>query len=506
MSHGRASRFNLWTFGPPGPGAHRAGRPPGSAEHTEDGMRIPLFTALGALATATGLAAAQPPAPGPMPAGPMPGQPTTPGSAAVTEPAAAPPAVLATPAPLPPAAAAPVANGVPYSPVAAFQGMPPGWSPGAPVSDLAHWYNVPVKGPQAWVGAELLLWQVRQGPLPTPLVNTTIVPVDLAGTITTGSIVDPNAVTILGNQRIGFDTFTGVRATAGRWLDCCQELGVETTFFILPERGREIAFAGGTGPNATPALTVPFNSVAGGFVGETSTTIAGPFAGATVTGNVGLTMNSRLWGGDGDMLLNLAKGEYWRVDGIVGFKYLSLHEDLEFRTNLTSAPGGGTFDQFQVRNHFYGGEIGARSTGRMNKLGAELTTKVALGDTAREVQIRGSSALPNNLGGGVAPGGLFALSSNIGRSTTDKFSVVPQVNGKLSYDWTCHFRTTAGYNFLYWTDVIRPGNVIDRNINPNLAPVFGGGPGGVGLALPQRRNVDSDFFAHGVSIGVELMW
>src|SRR5207248_10811483 len=152
--------------------------------------------------------------------------------------------------------------------------------PGAPSSDLAHWYNVPIHGPQAWFGVEYLLWWVRPGPVSIPLANTTRVPVDLATAVSTGSIADPNAITILGNQRIYFGTSSGVRATVGRWLDSCQEVGVEGNFFILPERIRTIVLAGGTGPNTTPALTVPFNSVGGTFVGETSATIAGPFAGA----------------------------------------------------------------------------------------------------------------------------------------------------------------------------------------------------------------------------------
>ena len=54
-----------------------------------------------------------------------------------------------------------------------------------------------------------------------------------------------------------------------------------------------------------------------------------------------------------------------------------------------------------------------------------------------------------------------------------------------------------GYNFMYWSNVVRPGDQIDRNINPNLAPVFGGTAGGVGAAAPARLNRETDFWAHG---------
>jgi hypothetical protein len=475
-------------------------------------MRVSLFTSLGALVATTGLASAQPPAPAPLPPGTatdaatspaLPAQPNTPPATGTAPP------ILATPTPAAtvPAPAGPAAGpAVQQSAVAAFQGVPPGWTPGAPISDLAQWYNIPVHGPQAWFGAEYLMWWVRPMPVPAPLVNTTIVPVDLATSISTGSIIDPNAVTIVGRERINFGTFSGVRATAGRWLDACQEVGVEANFFIFPEQTRSFVVVGGTGPNATPALTVPFNSVGGAFLGETSTTIAGPFAGAAINGAVGVRLTSDLWGGDADGLLNLAKGEFWRMDAIGGFKFLALDESMEFATALRTAPFGATLDTFRTRNRFYGGEIGVRGSTHMEKLSFDGTVKVGLGDTQRELDIRGASIIPDNLGGGTAAGGLFALASNIGRTNSGKFSVVPQLNATLAYNWNCHFRTSIGYNFLYWTDVNRPGDQIDRNINPNLAPVFGGGPGGTGPAQPQRLNHDNDFIAHGLSFGLDLTW
>ena len=45
---------------------------------------------------------------------------------------------------------------------------------------------------------------------------------------------------------------------------------------------------------------------------------------------------------------------------------------------------------------------------------------------------------------------------------------------------------------------------------PSVSQVLGAlatpGPGGPGLALPQRINHDNDFIAHGVTFGLELSW
>ena len=121
-------------------------------------------------------------------------------------------------------------------------------------------------------------------------------------------------------------------------------------------------------------------------------------------------------------------------------------------------------------------------------------------------EVAGSSSLV--IGGVPAvtlPGGIFALPTNIGRFSGDDFAVVPEVTVKLGWRLTGNLGVFAGYNFLYWSRVIRPGNQIDRAVNDTLIPtsnVFGAAEGD--LSRPARLFNTSDFWAHGVSFGVEL--
>src|SRR4051812_18388461 len=135
-------------------------------------MRVPLFTTLVALVAGTGLAAAQAPATAPAPSAPAtapavtaaePGGPALPAPTPINPPSA--------PLPVGPSTQVPGQTG--NSPVAAWQSLPPGWSPGAPVSDLAHFYNVPYHGPQGWFGVDYLMYWISPGPITVPLVNTT---------------------------------------------------------------------------------------------------------------------------------------------------------------------------------------------------------------------------------------------------------------------------------------------------------------------------------------------
>jgi hypothetical protein len=501
-------------------------------------MRVAQFASLGALAAAAGLATAQPPAPPPSPAnplaspipmgqpmppsGPLPPPPgVTPPMGVTPPPGVTPPATGPTmtpptdtkpPTPLPPPTPVtppPPRTVAPYGsavPAAAWSGLQPA-HPGGAFSELAQAYNAPLRGPQTWGSVDYLLWWVRPGPVPVPLVNTTIVPEDLAGSIAAGGVTDPLARTIFGDQSVDFGGLSGVRFVVGTWFDNCQETGFEASMFFLPQQSRGLGFIGGTGTNAQPALTVPFNSVGPGpVIGETSATIAGPFAGAAVIGSINERMTTNLWGGDADMLFNLWKGEFWRFDAIGGFKFLDLYETMDFETTVRTAPFGSTDDQFRTTTRFYGGEIGGRVSAQMDRLGFQFAAKVGLGDNEETVDVRGSSIAPTDFGGAPGLGGLFAQSSNIGSTTHGRFSVVPQIITSVSYDVNCHLKFNAGYNFIYWTDVARPGNQIDRNINPNLAPVFGGAAGGVGAPQPTRLAQESDFWAQGLSLGMTVTW
>jgi hypothetical protein len=65
-----------------------------------------------------------------------------------------------------------------------------------------------------------------------------------------------------------------------------------------------------------------------------------------------------------------------------------------------------------------------------------------------------------------------------------------------------HVRFTAGYSFLAWTGVVRPGHLIDTRINPNqFPPTTTGGP-----LLPERQHGSETFWANTLTAGVEIRY
>ena len=132
-----------------------------------------------------------------------------------------------------------------------------------------------------------------------------------------------------------------------------------------------------------------------------------------------------------------------------------------------------------------------------------------LGHVAKEVKTRqrldiaGSETIVAPNGSSQSfNGGLLALPSNIGQFGKTKFSFVPEIGVTVGYQLTDKIRLYAGYNFLYWTNVIRPGGQIDRILDVTQIPNFtiaGATPAGQNRPAVLFR--ESDYWAQGIVIG-----
>ena len=105
----------------------------------------------------------------------------------------------------------------------------------------------------------------------------------------------------------------------------------------------------------------------------------------------------------------------------------------------------------------------------------DLLMRMAIGSTHQSVLIDGSTTISGSsvstaITSQDATGGLLAQRTNIGEYTRNRFAVVPELGVTLGYAMTPQWRATLGYTFLYWSSVVRPGDQIDRNVNPNLFP------------------------------------
>ena len=93
------------------------------------------------------------------------------------------------------------------------------------------------------------------------------------------------------------------------------------------------------------------------------------------------------------------------------------------------------------------------------------------------------------------------------RTSTRNFSLIPETNVSLSYQATQHIRLFGGYNFLYWTNVIRPGDYLNNQVDSRQIPTDQNFINGFQATRnPPISHVMHNFYAHGFHAGFEIGW
>jgi Putative beta barrel porin-7 (BBP7) len=348
-----------------------------------------------------------------------------------------------------------------------------------------------------YLSGEYLLWWIKDSRMP-PLVTTGPV----GGT---GALGAPGTTVLFGGH-VNNEERSGGRFTAGYWFNNDHTLALETTFFFLANR--TVNFAANS--STVPVLARPFFNLNTGT--EFAEITAAP---GIATGTIGVRTFSHLWGADINLRGNIFDTCRWRFDLLGGFRYLNLREGINIQENILAAPTAPLFpgstivvtDDFNTRNQFYGGQLGFRLGWTRNRWSVDWLTKVALGDTHQVLNIQGSQLITSPAGVTTfANGGLLALGSNIGSFSRDRFAVVPETDLILGFQVRPHIKLLIGYSFLLWSDVVRPGNQIDRVIDVSKIPNSGLMVAPTGQNRPAPLFRGTDFWAQGISFGMEFVF
>jgi hypothetical protein len=373
-----------------------------------------------------------------------------------------------------------------------------------------------------WGRADYLLWWVKNGPAPPPLVTT-----GPASAVSPGVLGQPGAAIVLGEQPIDYGTFVGGRWTVGTWFNLHQSLGLEVTGLVLEKRTAFSAVNSDSG--GAPVLARPFINAQTNTEFVAFATFPDRFAGGVV-----VAASDRLWGLEANLLRNeflksvsLRGDRPWadvRADWFLGFRYMDLRESLDILQSSQILAGGvASFlgntvgppnvenlrDTFATQNFFWGGQLGSRWQLCRGPWLLDVLGKLALGGTQQIINVGGTTTLvgPSAVNGSqTAAGGLLTTSTNIGRSSRDRFSVIPELGVQLGYQICPEARLFFGYTWIYWTDVVRPSNQIDRVVNLTQVPIhpsFGPLTGPVRPTVPFQ---ESNFWAQGLNFGIELRY
>lgn len=383
-------------------------------------------------------------------------------------------------------------------------GPPPGAVDGAgPVPPSACSLSGPCGPPERWwVGGEYLLWWLKESRFP-PLLTT-------GPRSSLGIIGQPGTRVLVGDDNLDRPQRSGGRLTAGGWITEYQGFGLEISAFWMESVNRSVN-AVSTGAPDSAVLARPFFNVLTGREDSLLVTFPGAFSGTVTSGNTTLQCDTgRLMGGEFHFIANLCCESDYRIDFLVGYRYLSLDDHFGLTENTVAAPNlGGAItsilDRIDTTNRFNGGQLGLRGEWRYNRWLVRASATAALGETDETAGVFGTTTIfvPGRTPT-VLPSGFLALPSNSGTTTNAQFSVVSEVGLSLSYQLLDCLRLSAGYNFLYWNNVARSGDQANRNINVLEVPVI------AGAGIPTLRTGPAircnDFWAHGITAGLELRY
>ncbi len=357
-----------------------------------------------------------------------------------------------------------------------------------------------------WLGADYLMWWTKNGPLPAPLLTT-----GSANAVIIGGLTQPGTRVLFGGSDLDYGTASGLRLDAGLWLDDDRQWGLAGGALFLEQRSTGID--ANSNASGSPVLAQPLIEPATGQ--EFTEVVALP---GLIAGGFAITSHSRLQAWEINGLASAVRTERLSLDVLAGLRMAKLDEDLQsfsafsplvndFLT-LAGQPIGTastltTLDNFQAQNKFYGLQVGGRLEWDSGPLVISVLGKLALGGTQELVRITGESSLVTPGAATITvPGGVLAVGSNSGRHFRDEFAVLPELGLQAGYRLGRHVEVRFGYSLLYWSNVARPGNQINRMVAPGLVPTD---PAFTGIGTqPTFQFRSSEYWAQGLNFGLVL--
>jgi hypothetical protein len=400
-----------------------------------------------------------------------------------------------------PVAPAPLGASDPYatSPFVGGGVSPTGWFPnggmGLPmVSSMQD---------RVWLRGEYLQWWTAGMQTP-PLVTTSP-----AGTprLQAGVLGAPGTSVLFGDQEINGDSTSGIRIDGGFWFTPQSSWGIEGEIIALQSQGD--GFTSTAANNQIVARPV-FNIL---IPAETAQLIDFPgVANGSLSVSTGTEFKSYLINARAALMPTTmlpcdACQRPDRLDWIVGYRRMELDDSVGFSQSIQSlestVPGTiAVQESFRTSNQFNGLQLGTIYQANFQRVWFESMLRVGIGSNTQTVNIAGNTTITEFGVSETFNGGLLAQRSNIGSYERNQFTMVPEAGVTFGFRLTRCLNATVGYSALYFPNVARAGDQIDRDLNPNLIPeeiVPFSGP-----LRPGFRFVESDYWAHGLNLGAEL--
>jgi hypothetical protein len=368
---------------------------------------------------------------------------------------------------------------------------------GGPMLDPG--YSMPIQGkpvrPRLLVSGEIeyINWWLSGMKVPA-LVTTSPATVPRADA---GVLGHADTTVLFGDEPLNDDGQAGIRFSLGFSLNPCGPRTLMVDYFSTG-RAHE-SFSGSDADYSV--LARPYYDVT--IPGESVETVVYP---GYASGSISVEATTEFQGLELLVKRSLFEDCRTSADLIWGYRWMSLDDQLTIshsRELLQQGVAGQRFDlmdDFLTENNFHGGEVGLKVKRILSpRWSLDVLGKLAIGGVHSEVVIDGSGVFTDPGGGTFDVNGLLAQPSNIGTYEKNSLATGTELGFTLRRAFRPHLDVTIGYTFLYWSNVARAGEQIDRNVDTNQPPA----PGGPDPKFPEFNFISSDFLAQGLSVGLE---
>jgi hypothetical protein len=316
---------------------------------------------------------------------------------------------------------------------------------------------------------------------------------------------------LMGGGDVLDGTRGGFRMRAGHWFDDCGTFGIDGEYFMLGKT-TDTFHMDSTGD---PIIARPFDNALTGL--PDSQLIAYP---GLNSGSLNIGIESRLQSGALHLRRTLIQtcraGDPCTGRGMKNFtlgiqggsRIIGLRDSLTLSEQTVSAETGTQFDindGFRTRNRFWGYELGIFASSQRRRFSLDGGVRLALGRMKSELDVDGQTMITEADGNVTTlPGGLLAQRTNMGSWEKSRLEFVPQLDVSLGYKLTDTWKFSVGYNLLFLNNVLRATEQVDPVLNPNLLP-----PEADPFDGPLRPGHiwrESEYLAHGISLGLEKRW
>lgn len=395
-----------------------------------------------------------------------------------------------------------------------------------------------------WARGEFLVWKTPSATLPS---LTTTVPVGVivvqtqdrfespsGNLIRFGNIVDnfapvrvASTATPADGTRLSHGEQFGARFTAGFWLDSEETLGLEGSGFYLTRRSLGFHSTNGNSVNQF-LVDFPFTSSVFVVTPATATTAETStlrrtfptFVVRQSTSDLGGRTSNALWGAE--LNARSTSASLGAASTLFGLRYINFREDLQtdnsvrlflppgfqdqtgvgtdLMTNLPTDLRYRTLDSVNTRNDFYGAQVGLDLDMDLGRFTLALGTKAALGVMHQTVNILGRTTLPD---GSVTAGGLLSSANDAGSHSRNRIAFASDGHVKVGYRITPNWRAYVGYDFMYLSTVLRPGDQTGLS-SSTIQVTVAGTTNQFGVSQPAYRSQATDLWINGISVGMDI--